>query len=82
MLLPAQVPQPMEKREVEPVVEAAAIAEGVGLVDQHPHHLELSASARAWSGPGCGCRRSGPCPGVEDLALDFMALASSKSAAR
>ena len=32
---------PHAEREVEPVVEGAAVAERVGLVDEHAHHVDL-----------------------------------------
>src|SRR5260370_31844395 len=34
-------PAPHAEREVEPVVEGAAVAEHVGLVDEHAHHVNL-----------------------------------------
>ena len=50
MLLPPQLPQPMLRREVQAVVEAAAVAEGVRLVHKHAHHVQLLRQAPGVSG--------------------------------
>ena len=48
MRVPAPGAAAHAQREIEPIVEAAAVAEGVGLVDQHAHDVRiLGKSARA-----------------------------------
>ena len=64
MLFFCQEPQPIVSVNSEPAVEAAAIAESVGEIHQHPHHGKIFGEfARPRHVGGVKAAWNGPCPG-------------------